>query len=164
MSPEEKDRAVRNFQDGAEVMLCSEIGGEGRNLQFCSTMVNYDLPWNPMKIEQRIGRIHRIGQTRPVHVYNLCAVGTAEHHILEMLDKRINMFELVIGEIDLILGQENSETEFEERIVDIYTKSKNEKDIKAAFENLGDELLAARHRYDKIKQLDIDIFANDYEI
>jgi SNF2 family DNA or RNA helicase len=164
MSPEEKDRAVRNFQDGAEVMLCSEIGGEGRNLQFCSTMVNYDLPWNPMKIEQRIGRIHRIGQTRPVHIYNLCAVGTAEHHILEMLDKRINMFELVIGEIDLILGQENSETEFEERIVDIYTKSKNEKDIKAAFENLGDELLAARHRYDKIKQLDIDIFANDYEI
>jgi SNF2 family DNA or RNA helicase len=164
MSPEEKDRAVREFQDGAGVMLCSEIGGEGRNLQFCSTMVNYDLPWNPMKIEQRIGRIHRIGQTRPVHIYNLCAVGTAEHHILEMLDKRINMFELVIGEIDLILGQENSETEFEERIVDIYAKSKNEKDIKAAFENLGDELLAARHRYDKIKQLDIDIFANDYEI
>ncbi len=164
MRSEEKDRAVGEFQDGAKVMLCSEIGGEGRNLQFCSTMVNYDLPWNPMKIEQRIGRIHRIGQTRPVHIYNLCAVGTAEHHILEMLDKRINMFELVIGEIDLILGQENSETEFEERIVDIYAKSKSEKDIKTAFENLGDELLAARHRYDKIKQIDIDLFANDYEI
>ncbi|HDR15027.1 MAG TPA: DEAD/DEAH box helicase [Desulfobacteraceae bacterium] len=164
MSTEEKDRAVRKFQDGAEVMLCSEIGGEGRNLQFCSTMVNYDLPWNPMKIEQRIGRIHRIGQTRPVHIYNLCAAGTAEHHILEMLDKRINMFELVIGEIDLILGQENNETEFEERIVDIYAKSKSEKEIKTAFENLGDELLAARQRYDKIKQLDIDIFANDYEV
>jgi SNF2 family DNA or RNA helicase len=164
MSAEEKDLAVRKFQDGADVMLCSEIGGEGRNLQFCSTMVNYDLPWNPMKIEQRIGRIHRIGQTRPVHIYNLCAVGTAEHHILEMLDKRINMFELVIGEIDLVLGQANNETEFEERIVDIYARSKSEKEIKTAFENLGDELLAARIQYDKIKQLDIDIFANDYEI
>lgn len=164
MSAEEKDLAVRKFQNGADVMLCSEIGGEGRNLQFCSTMVNYDLPWNPMKIEQRIGRIHRIGQTRPVHIYNLCAVGTAEYHILEVLDKRINMFELVIGEIDLVLGQANNETEFEERIVDIYARSKSENEIKTAFENLGEELLAARLRYDKIKQLDIDIFANDYEI
>lgn len=164
MRSADKDLAVRKFQDGADVMLCSEIGGEGRNLQFCSTMVNYDLPWNPMKIEQRIGRIHRIGQTRPVHVYNLCAVGTAEQHILDVLDRRINMFELVIGEVDLVLGQTKSEAEFEDRIFDIYARSRNEDDIKTAFESLGDELLAARRRYDKIKQLDSDIFANDYEV
>ncbi len=164
MRPADKDLAVHKFQDGADVMLCSEIGGEGRNLQFCSTLVNYDLPWNPMKIEQRIGRIHRIGQTRPVHVYSLCAVGTAEQHILDVLDRRINMFELVIGEVDLVLGQTKSEAEFEDRIFDIYARSRNEEDIKTAFENLGDELLAARRRYDKIKQLDSDIFANDYEV
>ena len=145
-------------------MLCSEIGGEGRNLQFCSTMVNFDLPWNPMKIEQRIGRIHRIGQTRPVHVYNLCAANTAEHHILDVLDRRINMFELVIGEVDLVLGQTKSETEFEDRILDIYGQSQNDHDITNAFESLGDELLAARQQYDKIKRLDSEIFANDYEI
>ncbi|MEX1330419.1 MAG: SNF2-related protein [Desulfobacterales bacterium] len=164
MSAAEKDRAVANFQNGNNVMLCSEIGGEGRNLQFCSTMVNFDLPWNPMKIEQRIGRIHRIGQTRPVHVYNLCAANTAEHHILDVLDGRINMFELVIGEVDLVLGQTKSETEFEDRILDIYGQSQNDQDITNAFESLGDELLAARHQYDKIKRLDNEIFANDYEI
>ncbi len=164
MSPGEKDHAVSEFQDGTPVMLCSEIGGEGRNLQFCSTMVNYDLPWNPMKIEQRIGRIHRIGQTRPVHVYNLCASETAEHHILDVLDRRINMFELVIGEVDLILGQTKSDTEFEDRILDIYGQSRSDDDIRKAFERLGDELLAARCQYDKIKRLDSEIFANDYEI
>jgi len=164
MSAAEKDRAVLDFQNGVPVMLCSEIGGEGRNLQFCSTMVNFDLPWNPMKIEQRIGRIHRIGQTRPVHVYNLCAVNTAEHHILDVLDRRINMFELVIGEVDLVLGQTKTETEFEERILDIYGQSRNDQDIATAFEALGDELIEARRRYDKIKRLDSEIFANDYEI
>lgn len=164
MSAEEKDRAVQEFQDGTPVMLCSEIGGEGRNLQFCSTMVNYDLPWNPMKIEQRIGRIHRIGQTRPVHVYNLCAINTAEHHILDVLDRRINMFELVIGEVDLVLGQTRSEAEFEDRILNIYATSQSEEDVRQAFEDLGDELLAARQQYDKIKRLDSELFANDYEI
>ena len=164
MTASEKDQAVLNFQNGCDVMLCSEIGGEGRNLQFCSTMVNYDLPWNPMKIEQRIGRIHRIGQTRPVHVYNLCADNTAEHHILDVLDKRINLFELVIGEVDLVLGQTKSEMEFEERILDIYGRSRNDQDIAQAFETLGDELLAARKQYDKVKKLDSEIFANDYEI
>ncbi|RJQ53475.1 MAG: ATP-dependent helicase [Desulfobacteraceae bacterium] len=164
MSAADKDRAVCAFQDGTDVMLCSEIGGEGRNLQFCSTMVNFDLPWNPMKIEQRIGRIHRIGQTRPVHVYNLCSADTAEHHILEVLDRRINMFELVIGEMDLVLGQTKSEKEFEDRILDIYGESKNEQDITEAFDRLGDELLAAREQYAKIKRLDSEIFANDYEI
>jgi len=153
MSAADKDRAVGNFQNGTNVMLCSEIGGEGRNLQFCSTMVNFDLPWNPMKIEQRIGRIHRIGQTRPVHVYNLCAANTAEHHILDMLDRRINMFELIIGEMDLVLGQTKTEAEFEDRILDIYGQSKNDQDVTTAFESLGNELLAARQQYDKINPL-----------
>ena len=164
MSAADKDRAVERFQNGTPVMLCSEIGGEGRNLQFCSTMVNYDLPWNPMKIEQRIGRIHRIGQTRPVHVYNLCAHKTAEHHILEVLDRRINLFELVIGEVDLVLGQTKNEAEFEERILDIYGQSRDDDDVATAFTRLGDELLAARQQYDKIKQLDTDLFSTDYEI
>jgi superfamily II DNA/RNA helicase len=127
-------------------------------------MVNYDLPWNPMKIEQRIGRIHRIGQTRPVHVYNLCAADTAEHHILEVLDRRLNLFELVIGEVDLVLGQLKTEEEFEDRILGIYGTSRDEDDVAAAFDRLGDELLAARHRYEKIRTLDAEIFTNDYEV
>ena len=74
------------------------------------------------------------------------------------------MFELVIGEVDLVLGQMKSETEFEDRILDIYGQSQNDQDITNAFESLGDELLAARQQYAKIKRLDSEIFANDYEI
>ncbi|MCP4677066.1 MAG: DEAD/DEAH box helicase [Deltaproteobacteria bacterium] len=164
MTNEQKDRAVEEFRDKSQVMLCSEIGGEGRNLQFCSTLVNYDLPWNPMKIEQRIGRIHRIGQSRPVHVYNLCAANTAEDHILKVLDKRINMFELVIGEMDLVIGQMKDESEFEERILSIYTESRSENDVTKAFDRLGDQLLKARNRYEKVRKLDSEIFSNDYEV
>ena len=164
-SAQEKVAAVEAFRTGnVPVMLCSEIGGEGHNLQFCSTLVNFDLPWNPMKIEQRIGRIHRIGQERPVHIYNLCARGTAEDHILEVLDRRINLFELVIGEVDLILGQMKNEAEFEERILAIYGESRSDEEVKGGFEELGAELERAKKRYDKVKQLDSAIFSNDYEV
>ncbi|MBI4703448.1 MAG: DEAD/DEAH box helicase family protein [Deltaproteobacteria bacterium] len=164
LSRAEKDDAVAAFRDEVDVMLCTEIGGEGRNLQFCATLVNYDLPWNPMKIEQRIGRLHRIGQTRPVHVYNFCACGTAEHHIIEVLDRRINLFELVIGEVDLILGQLRDETEFEDRVLSIYAESQSEQDVSSAFDRLGDELCRARRQYDKVKALDDAVFSTDYEV
>ena len=97
-------------------------------------------------------------------MYNLCAHKTAEHHILEVLDRRINLFELVIGEVDLVLGQTKNEAEFEERILDIYGQSRDDDDVATAFTRLGDELLAARQQYDKIKQLDTDLFSTDYEI
>ncbi len=73
----EKDEAVAAFRDRVPIMLCTESGGEGRNLQFADTLINYDLPWNPMKIEQRIGRVHRFGQTREVFVFNLCTANLA---------------------------------------------------------------------------------------
>jgi hypothetical protein len=68
-------------------------------------MINYDLPWNPMKIEQRIGRIHRIGQEKEVRIFNLCSANSIEDYILDILDRKINMFEMVIGEIEMILGR-----------------------------------------------------------
>jgi SNF2 family DNA or RNA helicase len=73
--------------------------------EMLDVLVNYDLPWSPMIIEQRIGRLHRIGQTREVRVFSLCARGSAEERILDVLDRRIHLFELVIGEVDLILGR-----------------------------------------------------------
>lgn len=85
-------------------------------------MINYDLPLNPMKIEQRIGRIHR-GQEKEVVIYNLCATGSDEDYILEVLGKKINMFELVIGEIDIILGRIRGEKEFSEMFYDIWIQS-----------------------------------------
>jgi len=95
---------VRAFQRDGQIFLSTEAGGEGRNLQFARTVVNYDLPWNPLRIEQRIGRVHRLGQEREVHVVNLWALDTVEAYLMELLDRKIHMFELVVGELDLILG------------------------------------------------------------
>src|SRR5690625_1449645 len=81
----DKEKQITYFREDADVLVSTEVGGEGRNLQFCNGMINYDLPWNPMAIEQRIGRIHRIGQERDVFVYNLVAKDTIEYYILDLL-------------------------------------------------------------------------------
>jgi hypothetical protein len=90
-------------------MISTEAGGEGRNFQFCHILVNYDLPWNPMKVEQRIGRLDRIGQEKPVIILNFKLVGTIEEHILEVLDNRIRIFEETVGGLDPILGEVENE-------------------------------------------------------
>ena len=77
LTASEKNRAIATFEARAEILLSSGIGGEGRNLQFCRTVINYDLPWNPMTIEQRVGRVHRIGQEHDVYVFNFCLAGSA---------------------------------------------------------------------------------------
>lgn len=103
MDSAEKDQAVDDFRDTCQVMIATEAAGEGRNLQFCHIMVNYDLPWNPMRIEQRIGRIDRIGQRLPVEIFNFAIVGTLEERVLHVLHERINIFESVVGTLDPIL-------------------------------------------------------------
>ena len=81
LTASEKDAAMADFRASAEILLSSEIGGEGQNLQCCRTVINYDLPWNPMTIEQRVGRVHRIGQTREVYVFNFCLAGSVEEYV-----------------------------------------------------------------------------------
>jgi superfamily II DNA or RNA helicase len=104
MGLEEKEEAVRSFKADDQVLISTEAGGEGRNFQFCHLMVNYDLPWNPMRVEQRIGRLDRIGQKLPVRIYSLFCEGTVEERVLEVLDKRIGLFEESVGSLDPILG------------------------------------------------------------
>jgi SNF2 family DNA or RNA helicase len=163
MSAPEKDQAVQRLRDEVPVMVATEVGGEGRNLQFANVLVNYDLPWNPMKIEQRIGRLHRIGQTREVYVYSFCARGSAEDRILDVLDKRIHLFELVIGEVDMILGRSTQEQEFEDRIFDIVARAQSEAEVASGFDALADELSRARSDYDKVRALDDALFRRDFE-
>ena len=87
------------------MLISTEAGGEGRNFQFCHNLVNYDLPWNPMKIEQRIGRLDRIGQKHPVKIFNFSMLGTIEERVLDVLTNRIRVFEETIGGLDPILGE-----------------------------------------------------------
>lgn len=103
MNRGKKDWMMDLFRNRVQVLVATEAGGEGINLQFCHNMINFDLPWNPMRVEQRIGRVHRLGQTHDVNIYNLSTRNTIEEHILSLLHEKINMFELVIGQLDTIL-------------------------------------------------------------
>ncbi|HYV08956.1 MAG TPA: SNF2-related protein, partial [Thermoplasmata archaeon] len=146
-----KDAAVRAFQEDAQVFLSTEAGGEGRNLQFARTVVNYDLPWNPLRIEQRIGRVHRLGQEREVHVVNLWAEDTIEAYLMELLDRKIHMFELVVGELDLILGHLDDRRSFEELLLEVWALREAEA-RRAAMRKLGDALVRARAQYDRVTE------------
>ena len=164
LAARQKNAAIEQFRNEAPVLVSTESGGEGRNLQFCNTMINFDLPWNPMRIEQRIGRLHRIGQTRDVFVFNLSVKGTLEDYVIDLLDNKINMFEMVIGEIEPILGHLEKEEGFEDLVMGIWLKSANDGELKAGFEKLGEDLVKAKNEYLKAKSFDNEIFGEDYEI
>lgn len=162
-SDRQKDEAVEAFRQSVPVMLCSESGGEGRNLQFANTLVNYDLPWNPMRIEQRVGRIHRIGQTREVFIFNLCTAGSLEARLLDLLSDKIRMFELVVGEVGSILGNLEGGEEFESVVLGLWLRSQSDNELARSFDELGRNLLDAQEKYLESKQLDEAMFGEDYQ-
>ncbi|MDR9794382.1 SNF2-related protein [Aeribacillus composti] len=131
-----KDWMKDLFKNRAQVLIATEAGGEGINLQFCNHIINYDLPWNPMRLEQRIGRIHRLGQERDVFIYNMATKNTVEEHILKLLYEKINLFERVIGELDSILAKLDLRN-IHEHIEDIMIQSSSEGEMKIKMENLA---------------------------
>jgi SNF2 family DNA or RNA helicase len=147
MSRREKDAAVASFAGDAPVLLSTESAGEGRNLQFCHVMINVDLPWNPMQIEQRLGRLHRVGQRHDVLLTNLVSRGTIEERILHVLESKINLFELVIGELDMILGRVNDDFDFESSVFTAYVTAADDTEFAASLDGLGTELARARTEY-----------------
>ena len=151
--------AVERCRD-AGVLLATDVGSEGLNLQFCHRLVNFDLPWNPMRIEQRIGRLHRIGQTEPVEVLNLCLAGSIAERILTVLDERINLFELVVGEVETILGYLEGGRDFPELALDAFAHPE-EADRTRSFDRLGEALAAARQRYRSVKVFDEALFRSE---
>jgi SNF2 family DNA or RNA helicase len=159
-----KDEQIRDFREIKDILVTTEIGGEGRNLQFCHQMVNYDLPWNPMKIEQRIGRIHRIGQENEVRIYNMCAKGSIEDYILEILDRKINMFEMVIGEIDMVIGRVRGEKDFADRVYDIWQQAASATERKQGFAKLATQLKRSKTQYKTTQELDEKLFGENYEL
>ena len=161
LSAADKDSAIAAFARDRRVLLSTEAGGEGRNLQFCRLMVNYDLPWNPLQIEQRIGRIHRIGQEREVEITNFSVGGTVEDYVLEVLDAKINLFELVVGELDLILGQLEEERDFAEIVAGIWMRAKSAAEVAADMAKLGEQLSAARDRYRQVQSYEAEILGED---
>jgi superfamily II DNA or RNA helicase len=125
------------FREQGQIMIATEAGAEGINLQFCSLVVNYDLPWNPQRIEQRIGRCHRYGQKHDVVVVNfLNSDNEADRRVYELLDQKFSLFEGVFGASDEVLGSIESGVDFEKRINDIYQRCREPEEIRQAFDQL----------------------------
>jgi SNF2 family DNA or RNA helicase len=162
LSGPEKDAAITEFRENASVLLCTESGGEGRNIQFCNTLINFDVPWNPMAIEQRIGRIDRIGQSREVFVFNLVTRGTLEDQVLALLEEKISMFELVVGEVGAILGELDEERDFPDLVLDAWLEA-TENSRAEAFALLGRRLDEARMQHEGAKVLDDALFGEEFE-
>lgn len=141
LNNEEKENTIIRFKSQGGVLVSTDAGSEGRNLQFCRVVINYDLPWNPMKIEQRIGRVHRLGQQGDVRIFNLVTTGTIEDHILYLLEKKVNMFEKVIGEMDAILSR--VEGGFGGRVAHAALGSVTSDQLKRKMNQIGEELARA---------------------
>ena len=128
---------VEHFKERGKVMIATEAGAEGINLQFCSLVINYDLPWNPQRIEQRIGRCHRYGQKFDVVVVNFVDLSNeADKRVYELLSQKFQLFEGVFGASDEVLGAIGSGVDFERRIADIYQNCREPEEIKSSFEQL----------------------------
>ncbi|MEK6919035.1 MAG: SNF2-related protein [Nanoarchaeota archaeon] len=136
---EEKSKRVLAFRNGANIMISTETGAEGLNFQFCHNLINYDLPWNPMSVEQRIGRLDRIGQSHDMNVYSLATKKTMEEHVVDLIINKMCCIGLVIGELPIILfnlgldsDMESGRNKIEEMLMDAFIESKNNLDVFAA--------------------------------
>lgn len=147
LSRSDKEGAISRFRDEVPILLSTESAGEGRNLQFCHVMINVDLPWNPMQIEQRVGRLHRVGQEHDVLLTNLVARGSIEQRILHVLEAKINLFELVVGELDMILGRVDDDLDFESEVFDAFLTAEDDTEFDQRLAALGDALAVARSDY-----------------
>lgn len=146
-SVEYKHAIVDYFKEHAKILICTDAGSEGLNLQFCNTVINYDLPWNPMKIEQRIGRCHRYGQQNDVVAINLLNTqNEADKRVYEILSKKFELFEGVFGASDIALGALESGTSFEKMVLDIYQSCNTTTEFRKAFDKLDKKLNAKRDR------------------
>jgi len=155
MDEGQRQRSLNAFREGAKVLVCTEAGSEGMNLQFCNLVVNYDLPWNPLRVEQRIGRVHRIGQVNDVYIFSLTVRDTIEDHILDLLYEKIQLFQLTIGDLELILGDEVRR--IEPRIFRSFMEN-DRRGAKKAIEKLGLDLVGRKRRADSAKGRNDAIF------
>ena len=148
----QKEEAIAAFMHRTRVLVSTESGAEGRNLQFCHQLINYDMPWNPMRVEQRIGRLHRLGQKHEVAIFNLSSNATIESHVLDLLAHKIRMFELVIGELDLILGILDSSKSFEDLVRQAWEKSQDDNELAQQMAAIGEAIETARHGFESIRE------------
>ena len=160
MSTADRDAAVGSFKRDAQIMVSTEAGGEGQNFQFCSRVVNYDLPWNPMRVEQRVGRVHRIGQDEDVHIHNMALLDSVEEYVLKLLFDKINLFKMTIGDLDLLF-EDNGFENLPTKIFQSYMSASTRNERENKFSAIGNDLMLDKKRlHDTIMEFDGEVFAN----
>ena len=162
LNPLRKDDAIEAFRvgTGPQVLVSTEAGGEGRNFQFAHILVNYDLPWNPMRVEQRIGRVDRIGQDHPVTIFNFHVQGTIEGRILDVLERRIRLFEESIGGLDPILGDAEADIRAALRA----TSGERDQELERVANRLEESVRQARMAETQLKDFILDTKSYSAEI
>ncbi|MBT9588728.1 ATP-dependent helicase [bacterium] len=164
LSPQQREDQLERFQKKGGVLLLSEVGSEGKNLQFCRHLLNFDLPLNPMRIEQRVGRIHRLGQQRPIEIVNLCMAGSVEDHLLRILDEKLNMFELVVGELEMILGPLEEEKDFEQIVLELAAEAAGPDDLAQLMGELERQILGLSAQAKETQQYDEQLFGEEFAV
>lgn len=160
LSPSEKSARIKEFGKKAQIMVSTDTGAEGLNLQFCNNIINYDLPWNPMAVEQRIGRLDRIGQTKNINVYNLATKDTMEEHVVDLIINKMCCIGLVMGELPILLfnmGLDSKgvlgKTKFEEKLMHAFLDSKDNLSTFASTVNkIGDTITGGIKDYSDTKK------------
>ena len=156
----ERLASVEQFRNETQIMISTSAGGEGLNFQFCHNVVNYDLPWNPMKVEQRVGRVHRIGQKNDVNIYNYAYENTIDAYILQLLYTKIKLFTMTIGHLDLLFEDVTDEKTgvhfFKE-----YISAKNEQELKNNFSTVGENLKTRKKDLtNAVEEFNQEVFEN----
>jgi SNF2 family DNA or RNA helicase len=158
-SSNEKDAVVADFEREGGVLVATDSISEGRNMQFCNVIVNYDLPWNPMKVEQRIGRIDRIGQDREAHVFNLALADTVEEYVLDKLYEKVNLFTQSIGGLREILSRmEKSGSDFEREVFERLRTADDRAELENNFEEMAVDLEKNKEAAEKMSEFNKGVF------
>ena len=163
--PNERHAVIERFRNDCRLLVATDAGAEGLNLQFCSVVINYDLPWNPQRIEQRIGRCHRYGQRYDVIVLNFLASGNeADRRVYEVLATKFRLFDGVFGASDEPLGDLESSVAFERRVLEIHQSCRTPEEINEAFDKLQESLNPSqRNRLLNARSLLIDRFDDEVQ-
>jgi SNF2 family DNA or RNA helicase len=159
LTPGRKRAAIERFREDGGVLVATDSGSEGLNLQFAHVLINYDLPWNPMRVEQRIGRVHRLGQKSDVLILNLAIKDTVEDYVLKVLYEKIRLFEVAIGEMDLILSELESGESLEKQIFEILAKARTNADRKRSLGKLKKKIEKGVGKAEEVKAFDEGVFS-----
>ena len=156
----ERNESREKFRDEIQIMISTSAGGYGMNFQFCSNVVNYDLPWNPMKIEQRVGRVHRIGQKNDVNIYNVAYEKTIDAYILTLLYTKIQLFKMALGHLDLLFS-DITDKKSETGLFKEYISSKDEKEAEKKFSAIGENWKNRKENLsDAVEEFNRGVFDN----